>query len=645
MADVIVRKDLENAKFDADSIAKFVNGLDTEVVVTRTGATYPTANNIVKNVATNVLGAISISTGIYATTAAGIAATVNGQFFSVISAETLEYVILYQNVAGVATEKKRYPSDQAIKQIIDAVSVFDSVNPANNTVFSGNRFVIFKLLANGALDMLTARLNNSDVDGLAISDQTGFSSIRLGTKSSNLHGLKISRGGDGRGIYFLDSNNFVLAKLTTAGAYWGGQLVSGAPVVNRVPQLEQQQNTDYKHLIVYGQSLSVGTNAMPAISLVQDYQNVMIKSGVRIHADQVGYDASALIPLVETELGNQGETPVSGWANGITRRAVAAGEPVNRWAFIGCAPGRSGNSVEQLSPRPLGSGTNYEPMIQQLTDVAALCKLNGRTHSVWGYQWVQGESNYLTEWEKSPVMYMQYQMKLFDTLSEDCMRITGQSFRPYLFSYQVAAHRRYSRDDMPIALTQWRISRQRPDVVLGTPCYIFKTGSDNLHLTNEASWLLGEYMSRATYQTMINRAGKWRPLEPIDVDWKDTTIDIKFHVPCGQLFLDDALATLTQNMGFDIRENEVLADIITGVSIVGKDTIHLTLSRAANSAAVLSYARGRSSNPNQSGPVTGARGNLRDSHGDFDQVTSPLGNTFNLHNACVMFQYSRKDGF
>ena len=45
-----------------------------------------------------------LSAGIYATTALGLASTVSGKYFSVPTADNNEYLILYQNSSGVATE-------------------------------------------------------------------------------------------------------------------------------------------------------------------------------------------------------------------------------------------------------------------------------------------------------------------------------------------------------------------------------------------------------------------------------------------------------------------------------------------------------------------------------------------------------------
>jgi hypothetical protein len=62
-----------------------------------------------QDVAAQMAGAMT-----YTTVSAGLAAVPNGGFFSVPSADSNEYLISYQNVAGVAVEKGRYPSSKAV---------------------------------------------------------------------------------------------------------------------------------------------------------------------------------------------------------------------------------------------------------------------------------------------------------------------------------------------------------------------------------------------------------------------------------------------------------------------------------------------------------------------------------------------------
>lgn len=605
------------------------------------GVMRPTNAKAISDLAAQMSGAM-----VYVSVAAGLAGTVAGAYFSVVATGAEEYVILYRNEAGAALEIKRYPAASALaamRELIDFSS--GEAGDIACSFLDSNRFTLLKLMVDGALDMLSAKLRNAG-DGLEVSDPNGFMFARLGATSSDINGW-VTRPTDRTGTEYVDQNGFIFARVDNNKAYFGPPPL--APVVPPpFAVLDQQQRTDYKQVIEYGQSLSRGVSSIPAISLTQPYSNVMLASGVKLRSFESGYDPSSFVPLVESGTTGEGETPVTGICNGVTRRAVAAGETPDKWVMVGTSPGRSGKSIEDLSPPPMGKNNDFEGMVKTISDTAALAASLGKTYSVWAYSWDQGETNYINTggFENSPYQYMQYQLYLFDTLTENVVGITGQKFRPYLFTYQVAAHRKYSRDDMPIALTQWRISRQRDDVVMAVPCYIFPVAADNLHLTNEGSWLMGEYKSRAIFETMIRRNGKWRPLEPIAVNWRDDHVDIQFHVPCGDLVLDAALASLTPNFGFDIREGGVLVpDLITGIAVNAPGTVRLTLSRPAAIDATLSYARGRVGDAAHSGPATGARGNLRDTHGLYDTAVSPLGNTFALHNPCVMFEYDRKTGF
>lgn len=61
--------------------------------------------------------AAQLAAGVYATTAAGLAATTNGQYFNVPASSANESLILYLNSSGTAVEQKRYPSIAAVDDI------------------------------------------------------------------------------------------------------------------------------------------------------------------------------------------------------------------------------------------------------------------------------------------------------------------------------------------------------------------------------------------------------------------------------------------------------------------------------------------------------------------------------------------------
>lgn len=65
--------------------------------------------------------AAQLSAGVYSDTVAGLAATAFDEYFSVPAAQGDEYLVLFQNVAGTAVEKKRYPSAAALADVLSRI--------------------------------------------------------------------------------------------------------------------------------------------------------------------------------------------------------------------------------------------------------------------------------------------------------------------------------------------------------------------------------------------------------------------------------------------------------------------------------------------------------------------------------------------
>lgn len=94
--------------------------------VVQTAAGSATAAKVAAELARD---AAQLSAGVYASTAAGLAATVSGKYFSVPSAEGAESLILYLNGAGVAVEQKRYPSSEAVDGLIGVLGAIEDISP------------------------------------------------------------------------------------------------------------------------------------------------------------------------------------------------------------------------------------------------------------------------------------------------------------------------------------------------------------------------------------------------------------------------------------------------------------------------------------------------------------------------------------
>ena len=138
--------DLENAKQDVDTIAAIANSTD-ETVPDRNGNQrrtiyslqneYPNASENAAvastkaseaSVSANTAAAAQVAAelardstllnnDIYASTAAGLAATTNGEYFAVVAADSSEYLVLYLNDSGTPVEQKKYPSTEKVSRV------------------------------------------------------------------------------------------------------------------------------------------------------------------------------------------------------------------------------------------------------------------------------------------------------------------------------------------------------------------------------------------------------------------------------------------------------------------------------------------------------------------------------------------------
>src|SRR5690625_4293048 len=106
--------------------------------------------------------AVSMAPGVYPDTSAGLAATTDGDYFSVPSDHSDEYLILYRNDNGSAEEISRYPSSEAVA----------TRAPIERPVFEGG-------LRTPLANIGDARLTETEV-GFAIEDADGNRVLEIG---------------------------------------------------------------------------------------------------------------------------------------------------------------------------------------------------------------------------------------------------------------------------------------------------------------------------------------------------------------------------------------------------------------------------------------------------------------------------------
>lgn len=388
--------------------------------------------------------------------------------------------------------------------------------------------------------------------------------------------------------------------------------------------------SDIMHLFSYGQSLSRGAVAQPVISVSQKYDNLSFTSGVLPRANEADHDYTGFIPLVaKSASGNEGETPVHGLTDRMTEDMSTTDFSTSDWVFLASAPGQGGQPIANLEPGTL----RWAGLVAQIEAGKNVANDLGKSYSVWGMAWAQGENDYGSNTTEK--VYLQKLHGMHEEFCAQAMAITGQSFRPPMVTYQVVAHIRYSRNTIQIAMAQLKASHQYLDIIMATPIYHLPHAIDDLHLTADSSYQMGRYFATALSKSLATQT-KFEPLQPTAIINQGNLIQITFNR--SELFIDTTLVNAAPNLGFDIWLNDSHVDIIDTVT-VDHNQVTIKLSSPAPTGSFITYAKGRVNDPRAAGPIEGPRGNIRDDYGLTDSYQDSTGTTRFMHNWCVIFEF------
>lgn len=631
MTEPITLEQLKNASLDAKTLEQVINGDDNTDVTSRLGATYPTLDKALRLLAQNgLLGATA-----YNTYAELVQANISDQSYAVVTNDTTdkskngyyqrvgsELVFLAWNPLADAIaeiDKLNLKSDQVIHDERGNIYDFAGINTITNQIVSG--------IGAHATLMGDVVLERDDDCGLMVQDKSGKTAL------------------------YIDKNGQLRYPV----------MQSQASTHYAPPPLTMLPRLDIIHIAGNGQSLGDGSTSDAGdptfggeISTSQPYNNIMLAGGVTSVPRLDSYNGTAFVPLIAgatKDKGSGNEQPIVNATNGLTRRILATNKDytASHWVFCASYGGRGGTRVEALDSEFLPD------VLQQITDIANLAKSQNKSCAMWFYEWHGNEAQYNAiknglgsmneRWTADPYTYEERLMAHYNKIVRHAVECyTHQTFMPYLCIGHQINHAPYKIRKNTIAIAQWRMSRKYPFVMLAAPVYQFRVNTrDYQHLHHTQAWLLGEYIARAYHHTMTR--GKWRPCEPVAVTWTDTHIDVEFYTPHGDIVIDNYLTYQNinyPNAGFDIWTDDDTLDTsaISSVAVLNNKTIRITLNKPITAVnAKLTYGRGRD------GDIVSG-GNVRDSHGDIDSVTIPTTNiNHKMHNACVMFEYSKIGGF
>lgn len=599
-----------------ESLPAFLERVETDIQNT-TGAiaSNVSAAQSAQAAAEAARDAAQLSAGVYATTTAGLAATTNGEYFSVPSANANEYLMLYKNNAGVADLVNTYPSAQGVRSSSEEVK--DSLTGSGGLGFYTGTDDLVPLFIDINNNILLAyKLSESRIVGLGI-----------GTE-----GIQEFLGNEGQAEYVGDGpiwpivtdkfNRVILGydeendRIVAAGISTPLSSLAFADDV-ALDAGDAPIAKALNHLLLYGQSLSVGSAAGGILSTSQPYSNVTWVSGPR--AD--GSDYSSLIPLIETVSSTLGETPCSGAANyASTLMAVEDGINPSSHVILASTAGLGGQPIVNLKK---GSSQYDNEFLSHITNG----KARNSNYALHAVGWIQGENDAVTTKQTPYAEYRANLEQLQVDIETDAKAISGQTSPVFMITYQMS----YAAATWPyMAFAQLDLAQKNDRFYITTPCYHLQFATDNVHLTKEGYKHLGAYFGRAYKQLVIDGI-KPQWLNPVSATRRGNVIRVRFEVPVLPLVFDTTTMAPTTDYGFRVTDGGANATISD--KLIDGNEVVLTLSAVPTGEVKVRYAidylgTGLSF-------TGGASGNLRDS--DPETVTI-AGVPKPLYHVCPHFE-------
>ena len=378
--------------------------------------------------------------------------------------------------------------------------------------------------------------------------------------------------------------------------------------VDLIGSIEYQLfDTDYAHLISYGQSLSTGNEADRAITTTAVARTYMI--GDRVWIDNGNNGANVLNPLVASLYGQNGEAPIVS-ASQVFRKLLDKHHPHNSVDLIGTSCGYSGRSIEELSKEST-NGTNHytQNFITALNRAKSIADANSKTISCPALIWMQGEYNYTSRTGRGLTIgsdatnnketYKSLLMILKNNMQADVMSIYGQTKNPLFFMYQVAGGY-INLDNMPINMAMIEFEAENDDVIFMNPTYPVPDYGGGHLSANGYRWY-GEYIAKQLSASLFqHKSSVVTQMRDVKVFGKKILIECQ--VPNPPLVIDTFTTQAVASNGFKVWDESGTLTILS-VKIINGIAIELTLNRELGTNPAISYA----------GKDRSGSGNVRDS--------------------------------
>ncbi|HBQ1917611.1 TPA: hypothetical protein MDF90_003308 [Klebsiella pneumoniae] len=582
---------------------------------------------------------------------AGLSLTVPGQIFRVAYPDDTSTETVYRNDGERAVKLLEVADKRAMNRMLPDAGIMGEVDPDYAVEFVDALFrravgidLRGVLEANAGMRIMGVPVTNLPDDSdycFAFGDELGRIVFGIGkTGFIELIGMRIFVTEGENFLEIIDENQRVSAGIGSKGEIFNNSAVEPQPVE---PERFWLDFAEVLHVIIYGQSLSIGQYGTPVLD-TPTRNALMFNTGVRSYSSS----PSSLVPLRETVSGSNGETVASSLAYGFTDHVSdMAGRDL-----LFNAGGVGGITVEGLS-----KGTEpYRRLIAHLVWTATQMALQGRDYAVDFILWIQGEANMANG--TSADSYTGRVSTLRADVAADTagMRDAGRDL--VMLMYQTSSHGYYvgTAENPPelIAQAQLDMALNNPLIDMWGPSYMglpanHTIGQGNVHHNAHGYRLMGLYAQKALRHRLRTRTAdkpngeKYLPVHATrarKINSRTVITDVfTYHPP---LVIDDSYITelADGNHGVELHDETGRLDIVS-VEIVAGTKIKIVSKTDIGNGAFVAFAwtpenRGEITNNRYQqwffGREKGVRTTIHDSDPEKTDLTDENGKPYPLYN-------------
>ena len=534
------------------------------------GVMRPTNAMVMTNLATLLGGAMP-----YVSVAEGLAGTVDGTNFSVLSSAQDEYVNVYRNESGSAVFVDSYPNAQAVRETRENLdSLEQKLSPYQNAAVGmdgGDPLGVFAGRdAQGNLLNLMAFMPDGTIRSTPLR-----TFMVEGMGGTTMQDVEI-KGWGGYVFAQRDANGDLYA---VTGSRADGSFYA--------PGVEQGGSSKILHVPFLGQSNIAGDQAKPPLSVAPTgWGNLMFARGVAtwIATDNPNTPenrASGGFQLVDLVAASV-ETRANGFADAYKARITNTSRfspesPGLAERILISFSGLGGRKLTELGPENDGAsgrpgartpGGHWPTLIDDIRRAKAAATAIGATYQLPAWIFDQGESEgdmtmyYSGDTLLPSDLVASYTTKALAMVTEfdvTARNIVGQT-RPIPLFVTPASYNM-------LTSTAWQdVADASPLVFLVGPRYQMAsaknasnglTGSaqewgDEIHYNADGQRWIGDMCAKVMYR-VLNEGEDWQPLRVLSARKVDAThVDLTFHVPRPPLIIDTEFLAKARGYGISI---------------------------------------------------------------------------------------------